>query len=150
MPRPQNQYDYRLEPTRAEYDLQKYGPLIFSNSPTSVTDCVRKIKGGGIALNVGWLVRNSSNEDVPLHTKDIKLGLNQETISLKCLTNGSLNTDLILKPQEKVVITCHSDIFPSATNKLRSRDTKAVISIPFGKKVLTVSSTVLIRIEDFE
>lgn len=150
MPQPRNQYDYRLEPTRAEYDLQKYGPLIISNSPTSLTDCVQKIEGGGISLNLGWLIRNSSEEEVPLLVNDIKLNLNDEVTNIKCLSNNNNSATLTLKPQEKVVLTCQKDIFPSANNKLRSRDTKAVVSIPFGKKVSVVSSSVLLRIEDFE
>lgn len=150
MPRPQNQYDYRLEPTRAEYDLQKYGSLIFSNSPTSITDCVQKIAGGGVQLNVGWLIRNSSSEPVPLFIKDIKLSLNGDITSLGCLANNSAESELVLKPQGKVVLTCNANVFPSANNKLRTRDTKAVITIPFGKKLTMVSSTVLLRIEDFE
>ncbi|WP_409477999.1 hypothetical protein [Pseudobdellovibrio sp. HCB154] len=150
MPRPANQYDYRLQPTRAEYDLQKYGPLIFSNSPTSLTDCVQKIENGGVTLNVGWLIRNSSQEDVPLLIKDIKLILNDETTALKCFANNNAASDLTLKPQDKVVLSCQTNIYPTATNKLRSRDTKAIISIPFGKKISVVSSSVLLRIEDFE
>lgn len=150
MPRPSNQYDYRLEPTRAEYDLQKHGPLIFSNSPTSLTDCIQKIENGGVALNVGWLIRNSSQEDIPLLIKDIKLTLNDEVTDLKCLANNSAKSDISLKPQEKVVLSCQIHIYPTASNKLRSRDTKAIISIPFGKKVSVVSSSILLRIEDFE
>lgn len=150
MPRPSNQYDYRLEPTRAEYDLQKVGPLIISNSPTSQTDCIKKIDGGGVNLKIGWIIRNSSENDVPLNLKDITLVLNEDVAYLGCLANNMTSSEVIIKPQDKVLLTCNTDIYPTAANKLSSRDTKAVILIPFGKKVTTVSSTVLLRIEDFE
>lgn len=149
MPRPTNQYDYRLEPSRAEYDLQKVGPLLVSNSPTSQKDCVKKIDGG-VSLKIGWIIRNTSEAEIPMMIKDVAIKLNDDVNKLGCLANGLEAPEVLLKPQDSILVTCETNLYPTSNNKLLSRDTRAVISIPFGKKMSIISSTVLLRIEDFE
>lgn len=149
MPMPDQQSYLIMERPRIEYDLQKNGDLIFSNSPTSNEDSVVKIDGGGVLLKLGYLVRNTSNQNLVLKAENLSLQLNDEKLSPLCFFNGIRASDLNMSPQQKIIISCEINLFPNGQNKLRTRDTKAQFTINYGKKE-QITSSILLRIEDFE
>jgi hypothetical protein len=139
----------RFERQRAEYDLQKFDELIVSNSPTSNKTVIEKNDGQVIA-RVGWLIRNTSDQNVILDLNSIRLILNDDSITPTCLENGVSALSLTLAPQKKTVLTCEVKIAPTVKNQLLRKDTMGIFEIPFGSKNQKITSTLLFRIEDFE
>lgn len=139
---------------RTEYQIENYGDLLVTNSPTYRFKPNPDKVNGGVEFNYSILIRNiSSTQKYILRTNQAVFAVRDEVIPIKCaLTNQKEAAEYLLENSDIVRLDCKVVIDKAHVQNLKNKDTSGELSLPYSgyENSKSMNFKYKLVLEDFE